>query len=693
MKSLFKQVLYFLVLIFLPPVALSQELITAEVETGGHRAGSVGELVVVSSEESEAQNRDKNSLSYIWSVLSKPKDSKAQLFSMDESKTSFVPDKKGAYVLRLYIYSKGFISEHKDTIVLVNEPQIRPMAVAGEDEAVQPGALVDLDGNQSFHFGSDEDLSYEWVLESLPENSSAQIYFPHNKQTSFYADVEGVYLVRLIVRSKDSQFSLPSYKVVRAKGANINSPQANAGDDTAVIIGEDLDLTGSVTYKGSESLSYEWRIESSPTESHPQLTNPESLTPVFTADTEGDYLLSFQAQAGDLKGAPDFVKIVVGKKPLALVADTSILALTDQDIPLDGSVSFDLEGLDLTYIWTVSQKPQGSLVKISDPLLPKAQFSANKQGEYTLQLVVKNSHFSSDPKTVKIRLISPGSFKAEAGVNQVVTAGSVLNLSASSSLGEGLSYFWSLIEKPSSSHAGALENRAVNAKIPVDKAGAYIFRLHVIKEAFWSDPDFVVFNAVLPVGTNVFSETFRPKAESLTLPISECEEITKTIAVSRPGNKEYFILFENKGVEEFFAALNGKALTGRLEHGDETSVYPVSLSETNSLSVRVRGLRANHLKVRIIEKPSSQSFGTPPVLTAGAISVSLGGSGSVSVGGVSGLTYSVLEEPVYGQAVVSSSGQVTYTSSGTPAKKDLILIKAVNSAGLASVIPIKVRIN
>ena len=326
------------------------------------------------------------------------------------------------------------------------------------------------------------------------------------------------------------------------------------------------------------------------------------------------------------------------------------------------------------------------------PTASITSFSADTEGNYVLGLHVENPHFSANQKQIRIRLIAPSSFRAEAGNNQVITAGSLLILSASSSTGTELNYFWSLIDKPSLSQAEVTENQSLNTNVLLDKTGAYVFRLQVEKEGFLSPPDYVVFNSVLPTGTETFNESFNPDTASLDLPISECTEVTRTITVTSPEDKDFFMLFENQGVEEIFVSLNGQALTGRLEHETNTFVYPVSLEESNTLSLRLRGLSSNQLRVKIIEKSASQTFGTPPALTAGNLNVSLGHSGSVSITGGTGLTYSILEEPVYGTASVNSSGMVTYTSDGTLAEEDFILVKAVNSDGLASVVLIKVLI-
>ena len=287
----------------------------------------------------------------------------------------------------------------------------------GSEELVAPGTLVNLSGSDSYHFGHREDINYEWVLESIPHGSSAQIYFPNREESSFYADVEGVYLVRLIVSSEDAdQLSLPSYKVVRAGGQAVSPPLANAGQHQNLLTGGSVNLSGSVSYTGSEQLSYSWKVESSPANSKPVLTNSETLTPTFTTDTDGLYIISFVGEAGGVKGIPGFVRIFSTQKPVPLVLSSNIVALTDQVIPLDSSLSFDPKGFHLGHSWSIVGKPMGSSARVANPSASKTSFSADTEGNYVLQLQVENPYLSADPNTDKNqayfpKLFSGGSWK------------------------------------------------------------------------------------------------------------------------------------------------------------------------------------------------------------------------------------------------------------------------------------------
>ncbi len=73
-----------------------------------------------------------------------------------------------------------------------------PVAHAGFDQTVTPGATVHLDGSGSSDPDSDA-LTYSWSLLSKPPGSSAVLSGPTSVNPTFVADVPGGYSARLIV--------------------------------------------------------------------------------------------------------------------------------------------------------------------------------------------------------------------------------------------------------------------------------------------------------------------------------------------------------------------------------------------------------------------------------------------------------------------------------------------------------------
>lgn len=91
----------------------------------------------------------------------------------------------------------------------------KPVAVLPEDKTATVGETVMIDGSSSF----DDDgmtLNYRWNLDKSPPNFNSQIDNPANTSISFNTDVEGFYLIRLVVNN-GTENSYPAYMVIRAE--------------------------------------------------------------------------------------------------------------------------------------------------------------------------------------------------------------------------------------------------------------------------------------------------------------------------------------------------------------------------------------------------------------------------------------------------------------------------------------------
>lgn len=75
-------------------------------------------------------------------------------------------------------------------------------------------------------------------------------------------------------------------------------------------------------------------------------------------------------------------------------------------VTLDGSASSDADKDALTYAWTLSAKPSGSAATLTGSTSAKPTFTADKEGSYTLSLVVSDGKASSTAATVAITATS-----------------------------------------------------------------------------------------------------------------------------------------------------------------------------------------------------------------------------------------------------------------------------------------------
>ena len=101
------------------------------------------------------------------------------------------------------------------TLFLCLSVWARPVAILPTDKTATVGEALTIDGSSSFDEDSSLTLSYRWSLDINPPNFNSQINNPSSSSIEFTPDVEGFYLVRLIVNN-GTKNSYPTYMVIRA---------------------------------------------------------------------------------------------------------------------------------------------------------------------------------------------------------------------------------------------------------------------------------------------------------------------------------------------------------------------------------------------------------------------------------------------------------------------------------------------
>ena len=106
------------------------------------------------------------------------------------------------------------------------------------------------------------------------------------------------------------------------------------------------------------------------------------VNPIFTPDKPGTYTATLIVNNGSLDSAPSTVEISANVAPPIADAGAAQTVHPVATVTLDGSQSFDPNGLPLTYNWTL-QAPAGSNATLSDPHAIKPSFTADVLGNYT----------------------------------------------------------------------------------------------------------------------------------------------------------------------------------------------------------------------------------------------------------------------------------------------------------------------
>jgi hypothetical protein len=150
-------------------------------------------------------------------------------------------------------------------------------------------------------------------------------------------------------------------------------------------------------------------------------------------------------------------------------------------VELDGTQSWDPDGDDITYSWTIITVPAGSSAVLSDPTSATPTFVADVNGDYTIELTVSDPWTSSasDSLLVSFTNIAP---VADAGVNQSVAVGDTVDLDGSGcsdANGDPLTHSWSIVSAPAGSSCVLTSETLVQTSFVADLAGTYVVSLTV----------------------------------------------------------------------------------------------------------------------------------------------------------------------------------------------------------------------
>jgi RHS repeat-associated protein len=263
-------------------------------------------------------------------------------------------------------------------------------------------------------------------------------------------------------------------------------------------VGTSITIKGSHFYYGGPP--YGTTVNFYPTGSMPSLCGP-SLWQTSTASS-----VTLQVPPGAVTGKLSIANEDNESAPVNFTVTGTLAPVADpgpdqavsvgSTVTLNGTASYDLNGLPLTYQWSFSNIPAGSGAVLSNPTSPTPTFVADVAGPYVAQLTVNNGSFSSltnDPPLVVTIWATPYSLQdviPNAGPDQTVQVGSTVQLDASGTTqlagGQMWEYSWSLWYRPNNtsqwnySATSALSDPyALNPTFVASQPGTYFAQLNL----------------------------------------------------------------------------------------------------------------------------------------------------------------------------------------------------------------------
>ncbi|MDP6156976.1 MAG: PKD domain-containing protein [Candidatus Thermoplasmatota archaeon] len=381
-----------------------------------------------------------------------------------------------------------------------------PIANAGFNQSVFLGDTVSLNGTNSTDAQDcltgdplGNILTYDWNITDQPQGSTLTdgdlVPSDASAAVSFLPTHSGYYMLSLVVRDSDLQYSLFEDHINITVIIDNMIPTANAGSDLHVETGGHVILNGSASNDTEDViglLSFDWNV-STGNPSIVTLSDESAIMPTFTApDTIGDYYFTLAVKDSlEAWSIEDEVIVTVELSPNILpTADAGIdfSAFSNTTVTLNGNAS-DPDGDIVTWEWNCTSHPTLTLV---DENSSAPSFTPNRSGQYSFTLTVLDDRSGwAEEDQVLVNIIEDNRPPtANAGADFTAYFGEVTFLNGSSSNdfeGYLISWNWTCLNYPNTTFVNG--NSTTPSFIP-DKVDIYHFTLKVMDDlGLWSVTD------------------------------------------------------------------------------------------------------------------------------------------------------------------------------------------------------------
>ena len=440
---------------------------------------------------------------YRWNLESRPAGSQATPDAPDSAATDFTPDVAGTYAVTLQATDSTGRSGLVRTFISVTRHRVTAnvnVAVAFTAtptkviQDIQVGSYITLDASNSTTT-TGKALKFTWSLVSKPAGSATVLSSTVNPIVNLTTDVAGDYDVKVTVTDNAGSKASAEYVFIANPGpsAIVIAGIASAGGLSGTLqaaTGYLVMLNGaSSVVQPGDNVNYLWNIVQKPAGSGVSLANLTGPTTNFTPDVVGQYIVTLDFEDTTEGLASTYTMTInASAGPVAIisasaapVADATVPAFvssTGAKVDLVGDGSYEVDGDPLTYAWTLTSKPSGSVATITNPTAADAAITPDVAGTYGLKLLVTDT--VSGDAAVSTATLQVGTYLPVAVVAQPqvsVLLGGTVNDSAAQSYdpqGNPLTFSWSITAAPAGSSA-AISGPADVAAVSFtpDIAGTY----------------------------------------------------------------------------------------------------------------------------------------------------------------------------------------------------------------------------
>jgi hypothetical protein len=310
---------------------------------------------------------DGDSLTFSWSIVSKPGGSNTTLSDTQAVNPVFDVDIAGSYSVQL-IVNDGTANSAPDTMTITTENSA-PVSHAGADQAFLVSDTVQLDGSLSSDVDGDS-LTFKWAFVSKPGGSTATLSDTTVMQPTVDVDIAGTYTLQLIVNDGTLN-SAPDTVTISTENS---APVSRAGADKAVRVNDTVQLDGSASSDADgDTLTYKWSFLSKPGGSLAVLSSKTTAKPTFKVDGAGTYSVQLIVNDGTDNSTPDATTIFTENSAPWSDAGNDQTVEEGETVTLSGLNSTDPDDNIAGYSW---QQIGGKSVILSNSNGAETTFAA-----------------------------------------------------------------------------------------------------------------------------------------------------------------------------------------------------------------------------------------------------------------------------------------------------------------------------
>jgi len=358
------------------------------------------------------------SLTYHWSLIGQPEGSNPEITDVNAVNPRLKTDVAGTYRLKLEVSTQDGNTNSTEVEIEVDPQYLGPniQVDAGKDQSVGTNSNVTInEGNSTVINGNN--ITYQWItVNTLPSptvinNITNIINIETNEYQSlqFSPDVAGDYQFRLIVKNDEGTTSEDEISIKVDAGKN-SIPVADSGKDRHHLINDTVNLSAANSYDAdSDVLSYQWFFSAKPGSSQATLDSTDAQDVSFIPDVEGTYVATLRVGDGketsgdNISSTFDSVMIIVteGNNVPVAVAGANFSLMVGKTTQLHAGGSYDLDGDNLSYQWSVESFPVGGTYILTNETTLSPSFTPDMKGSYVIQLIVTDSNnYASEPATI-----------------------------------------------------------------------------------------------------------------------------------------------------------------------------------------------------------------------------------------------------------------------------------------------------